>query len=70
MSRTAIIFEEVTGWHVSDEKNDCLDARGKGYRTKTAAIRAASASGYTHYKNGAIKKKISKNLHLTNWATG
>jgi len=40
-----IIFEEADGWHWDSktevEKHGYLDARGKGYPSKRAAMRAA-----------------------------
>lgn len=45
----ARIFEEVDGrYYVCDDGLSCLDARGYGYRTKAAAMRAAADAGYTH----------------------
>lgn len=44
----ARIFEDVNGYFVCGEADDFLDARGRGYRTKTEAQRAAAESGYTH----------------------
>jgi hypothetical protein len=45
---TARIFEDATGmYYICSEDDDCLDARGRGYQTKTEALRAAAAS-YTH----------------------
>lgn len=47
----ARIFEEPTGkYHVCDDAQDYLDARGTGFDTRRAAISAAAAGGqYTHY---------------------
>lgn len=35
------IFEEADGWHYCDNALPYLDARGKGYPSKAAALRAA-----------------------------
>jgi hypothetical protein len=46
--KVARIFEEVTGrFHICDEEDDYLDARGYGYKTKVEALRSA-ARDYTH----------------------
>ena len=45
----ALIFIEPTGlYHISAKDLGYLDARGKGYPTKMAAIMAAARLGYTH----------------------
>lgn len=44
----ARIFEDVGGYYVCDETLPYLDARGKGYRSKAQAMRAARLNGYTH----------------------
>jgi hypothetical protein len=47
--KKAVLFTEVTGfYHLSDDDLAYLDARGPGYKTKAAAMRAAAESGYTH----------------------
>ena len=44
----ARIFQEPTGlYHICDDEEDFLDARGRGYHSKIAAVRAAARS-YTH----------------------
>ena len=49
MKRIARIFEECTGlYHICEDVLDCLDARGRGYKTKIAAMRAARDMYYTH----------------------
>ena len=46
--KVARIFSEADGYHVGDDKLDYLDARGKPFRTKAAAMRYALTNGYTH----------------------
>ena len=46
--KTARIFEESDGYHVCNEASNYLDARGRGYKTKASALRAASYDGFTH----------------------
>lgn len=41
----ARIFEDVNGYYVCD--NGKLDTRGRCYKTKIAAIRAAARDGYS-----------------------
>jgi hypothetical protein len=68
---TAYIFQDVGGWYVQPDELDYCDCRGDSYHTKTAAMRQASASGYTHIRFS--KKPITKirqEIHKTNWATG
>ena len=66
----ARIFEDVGGYYVCSDDSDCLDARGNGYDTKAAALRAAYAAGYTHaigsgaYKQGA---RIIWQVSVTDW---
>jgi len=48
MLSVARIFEESNGYHVCNEENDTLDARGTSYATKAEALRAADRMGYTH----------------------
>lgn len=47
-NRTAYIFENVDGYHWCEHNEQFLDARGKAYKTKADAMRAAAAEGYTH----------------------
>jgi hypothetical protein len=47
----ARIFQEPTGkYYICDDASDYLDARGPGYDTKAAALRAAASGpdAYTH----------------------
>jgi hypothetical protein len=58
MMKMARVFEDVGGYYVCDDNLDYLDARGRAYPTKAAAMRAAADAGYTHargsgtYHNG------------------
>ena len=62
--KTARIFEDVGGYYVCDDADDYLDARGRSYRTKAAALRAAWESGYERaigsgcYRTGKIASQI------------
>jgi hypothetical protein len=62
--KTARIFEDVGGYYVCDDADDFLDARGRGYQTKAAALRAAWESGYDRaigsgcYRPGKISTQI------------
>lgn len=66
----ARIFEDVGGYYICDDSLDYLDARGNGYDSKAAALRAAYAAGYTHaigsgaYKQGA---SILSQVAVTDW---
>ena len=52
MRKVVRIFEDVGGYYLSDDSLDFLDARGRSYPTKAAALRAAREEwaplGYTH----------------------
>ncbi|WP_028321260.1 hypothetical protein [Desulfatiglans anilini] len=51
--RIAHVFEEVTGlYHFCSNDLPYRDARGPGYKSKAAAVRAAWQSGYTHAMGG------------------
>lgn len=64
MNRVARIFREASGYHICSDSLDYLDARGTGYRTKAAALRAAREAGYTHaigsgcYRTGSIAAQL------------
>ena len=45
---TVCVFADVDGYHWCDSQFDYLDARGKAYKTKADALRAAAREGYTH----------------------
>ena len=41
---SVLIFEEADGYHYSARASEFLDARGTGYRSRAAAMRAARES--------------------------
>ena len=47
--KTARIFYESDGYHISDDSLSYLDARGKAYKSRSAAIKAAKEMGYTRF---------------------
>ena len=59
MKRMAVVFEEPTGFYYCSDDLGYLDARGRGFPTKKAAMTAAYEAGFTHargsgtYKSGA-----------------
>jgi hypothetical protein len=60
MGKTAYIFQEPTGlFHFCDEDAEMLDARGRGYRTRVEAERAAAAFGFTSAR-GPGRKSIKQ----------
>ena len=48
MRAVARIFDDVGGYYVCSDAINHLDARGRCYPTKAAAMRAAAEMGYTH----------------------
>ena len=46
--RTARIFEDVGGYHICDEDDDCLVTSAYPKETKAEALRCAARNGYTH----------------------
>lgn len=67
MKRIARVFADCDGYHWCDESLDFLDARGRAYKTKAEAMRAAYVFGeYTHatgsgtYRDGV--RAIPKHL--------
>jgi hypothetical protein len=63
----ARVFESVGGYYICADSLDYLDARGKAYPTKSAALRAAYRCGFTHaIGSGAIKqgKAITSQVRL------
>ena len=48
MKKTARIFEDADGYHVCDEDEEFLDARGRAHHTKTSALRSAVEMEFTH----------------------
>ena len=55
--RIARVFEESDGFHFSCNSLDYLDARGKAYKTKADALRAAFRCGYTHATGSGCYRK-------------
>ncbi len=55
--RIARVFEESGGFHFSCNSLDYLDARGKAYKTKADALRAAFRCGYTHATGSGCYRK-------------
>jgi len=61
MIRVARIFEDVNGYFICDDSSPCLDARGKVYGSRRAAIVALMSDEhceYTHYigADGKLRK--------------
>jgi hypothetical protein len=62
--RVAQIFEEVDGFHYCDADLPFFCARGTGYRSISAALRAIIDSNphreyaYTHFQRGAVICKL------------
>jgi len=62
--RVAQIFEEADGFHYCDADLAFFDARGTGFRSVAAAVRAIIDSNphreqaYTHYQRGAVIRKL------------
>ena len=60
----ARIFQEPTGlWHVCDDAEDYLDARGMGYKSRREAIAHLRANSgnegeYTHYLSGGRPRAL------------
>ena len=49
------IFEESDGWHYCAAELDYYDARGRGYPSRAAAMRAARESHEMHQRIGGDK---------------
>ncbi len=59
--RVARIFQEPTGqWHISDDALGYLDAQGRAYKSRAAAIRSLRETDepepYTHYLSRSGRK--------------
>jgi len=62
---TCRIFEEPSGFHYCCDSLDYLDARGMGYPSRSAALRCAFASGFTHAIHKGKARAISSLILLS-----
>ena len=64
--RMARVFEDVGGYYYCNEGLSYLDARGRAYPSKSAALRAAYRGGYTHaIGSGAYRQGKSIQSQVT-----
>jgi hypothetical protein len=62
-TKVAYVFEDVGGWYICDDDASMLDARGRAYQSKNAAIaglKEMASNGhtdYTHYRTGSTKTR-------------
>jgi len=61
------IFEESSGFHYSDESLPFLDARGRGFRSRSEAMREAYRNGFTHAIHRGNPRAISGLVRLSQW---
>ena len=52
------IFEDVGGWHTSDDSLDYLDTRGPAFESLADAQRYLASIGESHYVRGGRRIRI------------
>lgn len=64
---SARIFQESDGYHYCDASLPYLDARGRAFRNKATAYRAAYRAGFTHAMISDRRRTICGAVSLDNW---